>query len=137
MEPAADGGRVAGIHHLFLPHGDFEEGWRFWTEVVGLPPGPTWGEGADRAGMAGLGPQHLVVSGAPPGPQPEFGTEGRRGVPQVFLRAEGLDALCAAMRERGARILREPFDTHWGPRAFSVEGPDGLVAVFVEDAKPS
>jgi hypothetical protein len=79
-----------------------------------------------------MGDAHLLLSGAPPGPSAELGTTTRHGVPQVFLRAEGLDALCAGMKSRGAKVLREPFATHWGPRCFTVEGPDGMVVCFVE-----
>jgi predicted enzyme related to lactoylglutathione lyase len=128
-----ENGRVKGLHHLFLPVSRFGEGWEFWTRILGLEARAEWGEGTGKAGMAGLGGAHVVVSGEPAGPSPEFGYASRHGVPQVFLAAEGLDALCAAVKGRGGKVLREPFRTHWGPRCFTVEGPDGLVVGFLED----
>ena len=125
-------GSVGGVHHLFLPTGAFPECWDFWTRVVGLPAHEQWGEGADRAGMVGVGPIPMVLAGGPGGFSEEFGTENVHGRPQVMFRAEDLDALFAAMKSRGAKVVREPFRTHWGPRAFTVQAPDGLVVAFVQ-----
>jgi predicted enzyme related to lactoylglutathione lyase len=125
-------GRVVGLSHLFLPSSGFEDAWRFWTQAVGLSPIESWGVGAHRAGLVALGDSHMVLSGEPVGFSEEFGYESRHGLPQVFLQVKGLDALCEEMEECGATILRKPFATHWGPRAFTAQAPDGMVVGFVE-----
>ncbi len=128
----AAGSRVLGLNHLFLPTQGFQASWDFWTRVVGLPAEASRGEGDHRAGLLKFGGARLLVSGEPEGFSEELGWQAEHGRPQIFVSVRGLDALCKSMKARGAHVLRGPVKTHWGPRAFSVEAPDGMVVVFVE-----
>ena len=121
-----------GFNHVYIPTASFEAGWKFWTEVVGLEPGETWGEGEHRGGVVSLGKSGLVVAQEPAGKQAEMGYLIELGRPQVFVRVKGVDAFCEAMKARGAVVVTEPHTTHWGPRGFSVQAPDGLIVSFVE-----
>lgn len=127
-------GRVIGLGHLFHPVPSFDEGWRFWNDIVGATAMDRWGEGESEAGFLGMGDTHAVVSGEPVGHSEETGMTSRHGDVQVFLLCENLDALHARMKSRGAKIVRAPFTTHWGQRCFTAEAPGGWVVGFTEKA---
>jgi uncharacterized glyoxalase superfamily protein PhnB len=48
----------------------------------------------------------------------------------VVIVGDEVDAYCAGIRERGARILAEPADQEYGLRDFVVSDPDGNVLTF-------
>lgn len=133
--PGTKASRPAGtrieVDHLFLGTSDFAASWRFWTETVGMEGLSAWGE-PEYAGSVKLGKGSITVAEGEEGPYEELGYDVRHGQPQLFLRTDNLTALHRRMKSRGARVLAGPLKTHWGARCFSVEGPDGMVIVFVE-----
>lgn len=48
-------------------------------------------------------------------------------VPDMSIEVEDVDAVYAAMRERGAEIVHPLTDEEWGVRRFFVRDPDGRV----------
>ncbi|NGO71001.1 VOC family protein [Streptomyces boncukensis] len=48
-------------------------------------------------------------------------------VPDISVEVEDVDAVYAAVRERGAEIVRELRDEEWGVRRFFVRDPNGRV----------
>lgn len=117
--------------HLFFATRDFERTWKFWTEVVGLKGNSRWGS-PEYAGSIGLGGGSIVVAEGEEGFYDELGYTSEVGKPQLYVRTRDADALYRQMVSRGANIVRSPLTTHFGLRCFSVEGPDGMVVVFVQ-----
>jgi hypothetical protein len=129
---AAAKAELRGLDHVYVPTASFDASWKFWSEVVGLEAGETWGEGEHRGGVLSLGKSGVVVAQEQPGTKAEMGYLIEPGRPQVFVRVKSLDVIFEGMRSRGAVVVSEPHTTHWGPRGFSVQAPDGLVVSFVE-----
>jgi uncharacterized glyoxalase superfamily protein PhnB len=126
-------GAVSGLDHLYLPTADFQAAWAFWTKVAGGKETTTWGDGAHRAGVVELGACRLVVAQETPNAgKGELGYDIVLGRPEIFLRCSGIDAVYEAMQKRGAAIVSPLHKTHWGPRAFSLQAPDGLIVSFIE-----
>lgn len=48
-------------------------------------------------------------------------------IPDMSIEVEDVDAVYAAMRERGAEIVHPLGDEEWGVRRFFVRDPDGRV----------
>lgn len=119
------------LDHLFLATRDFERTWKFWTQVVGLKGISRWGS-PEYAGSIALGGGSIVIAQGEEGFYDELGYTSEVGKPQIYLRTHDVDALYRQMVARGANIVRSPLTTHFGLRCFSVEGPDGMVVVFVE-----
>jgi catechol 2,3-dioxygenase-like lactoylglutathione lyase family enzyme len=125
------GGDELAFDHVFLATRDFPRAWKFWTEVVGLKGASKWGT-PEYAGSVKLGDGSIVVAQGEEGFYDELGYTSEVGKPQLYVRARDVDGLHRRMVERGANVVRSPLTTHFGLRCFSVEGPDGMVVVFVE-----
>lgn len=118
--------------HLFLGTADFGKAWDFWTRVVGLAGQSRWGS-PQYAGSVKLGGGgSITLAQGEEGPYDELGYSVENGRPQLYLRTSDVDSLHAAMKKRGAKVLRGPLTTHYGVRCFSLEGPDGLVVVVAQ-----
>ncbi len=127
-KPAA----APSLDHLYVATGNFEAAWKFWTGVIGLPVRHQWGDGDHQAGALAFGSATVVIAQEPPSVRTEFGYATDHGRPQIFVRADDIEKTYAAVQKRGGRIVRALAKTHWGPRAFSVEAPDGLYVCFIE-----
>ena len=70
-----------------------------------------------------------LASPANPTAQLSLMSEDRTGpvVPDLSIEVEDVDAVYAAMRERGAEIVHPLTDEEWGVRRFFVRDPDGRV----------
>ncbi len=130
LKAKASGGAL-DFDHLFLATRDFERTWKFWTEVVGLKGRSRWGR-PEYAGEIALGGGSIVVAQGEEGFYDELGYTSEVGKPQLYVRTRDADALYRQMVGRGANVVRSPLTTHFGLRCFSVEGPDGMVVVFVQ-----
>ena len=78
---------------------------------------------------------------APPGilGQDDF-AKGRDRVKGTALRFycqtnQDIDALAAAIRERGGKLTQEPTDQPWGRRDFAVVDPDGFNISIASDTR--
>lgn len=70
----------------------------------------------------------LAVSEAPEliGPAPVGGSDaGARA--QLTVTVDNIDAVCAALVERGVELLNGPIDRPWGPRTAAFRDPAGHV----------
>jgi len=123
------------LDHLYIPTSNFDEAWKFWIEVVGLTAVRTWGEGPHRAGQATAGETRFVIARVDGGTKEEFGYTTQHGKPEIFIRTSQIDQQYNRAKSRGAKFVRALFKTHWGPRAFSVEGPDLTVVTFIEPTR--
>ena len=124
---------VTGIDHLYLATKDYATAWKFWTEIAGGTTSAVWGDAEHRAGIVNIGKTGLVVAQERSGGEKaELGYDIVYGRPQVFLKCDGIDAVYKTVRARGAKIVSTLHQTHWGPRAFSVEGPDAMIVSFLE-----
>lgn len=131
--PSTERGTIEGVHHLWVPSADFPASWRFWTEVIGLPVASKWGEGDYAAGSVLAGTAPITVAASKEGFYETLGYPIAYGRAQVFLAVKGIDAEFKRLKKAGANVVRGLHKTHWGPRAFTVEAPDGLRVVFMED----
>jgi uncharacterized glyoxalase superfamily protein PhnB len=66
--------------------------------------------------------------------------KGRDRVKGVALRFywqtnQDIDALAAAIRERGGKLVQEPTDQPWGRRDFAVVDPDGFNISITSDTR--
>jgi len=129
--PANTKGARIEFDHVFLPTKSFEAAWTWWTDVVGLEPESKWGT-PEKAGQVKLGDGAIVVAQGQEGYYEELGYFSLVGRPQIYLRTKDLDGLHARLKSKGVTIVREPLTTHFGLRAMSVEGPDGMILVFVQ-----
>jgi len=125
--PEADG---LSFDHVFLATRDFARAWKFWTEVVGLKGQSKWGS-PEYAASVKLGDGSIVMAQGEEGFYDELGYTSEVGKPQIYVRARDIDGLHRRMVDRGVNVVRSPLTTHFGLRCFSVEGPDGMVVVFV------
>jgi len=113
--------------------GDYERAVRFYTDVLGFVPGPSWGEGDSRAVMLDTGDGNYleVFAGGTDGPK-----EGG-ALLHLALRCADVDAVVARVRAAGVEITVEPKDVDipTRPLPFPVRlafcrAPDGTILEF-------
>ena len=132
----AKGPEIKGLEHLYLPTGQFEDAWKFWTEVAGGEAGELWGEPGKRSGMVSFAGQSIVLgSDDETGEDGELGYPVKHGLATLYFSTPNLNKLYKDLANRGAKILRGPLTTHWGAKVMTVRAGDAVVA-FVE-SKPS
>ena len=126
---------VARLEQVFLPTGNFEEAWTFWTEIAAGKPKGTWGEHGRRSGSIDLaGTELLIVSKEEADEDRELGYPVKHGMATLYFSTPDLDALYHALANRGARVLRGPVKTASGAKVMTVKAGDAVVA-FVESKK--
>jgi len=125
---------LSGVDHVYVAVKDFDAAWAFWTKVVGGSAVTTWGDGDHKAGIVslGVGGGIVVAQESEGGGRAELGYQVVHGRPQLFVKVTAIDKVYKQMRTRGAKIVSELHKTHWGPRAFSLQGPDGMIVAFIE-----
>ncbi len=70
-----------------------------------------------------------VLAGVEPGPGPRH---------ELFVYVEDVDGTVSALRDAGARVLREPADMPWGERVGFVADPEGnLVSLAASGTPPT
>jgi lactoylglutathione lyase len=52
---------------------------------------------------------------------------------EIVLLVEDVDAVAAALRGLGVRLLAEPADRPWGHRTMHIADPDGFVVEFAQE----
>jgi catechol 2,3-dioxygenase-like lactoylglutathione lyase family enzyme len=110
------------FHHLFIAPADFEASLAFYRDILGWKVTRDWGgKGTDRGAMLSGGGINVVIA--------EKSSGKAAGRPDVHLDIHDLDARFKAL-PKGAHIVVEPEDTHWGTRWFVVKDPDGNLIAF-------
>jgi catechol 2,3-dioxygenase-like lactoylglutathione lyase family enzyme len=112
------------FHHLFITPEDFEASLAFYRDILGWPVTREWGgNGVDRGVMLSGGGIYLVLA------EKSRGKPAAR--PNVHLDIHDVDARFKAL-PKGAHVVVEPEETHWGTRWFVVKDPDGNLIAFEE-----
>ena len=120
---------VPRLGHVILYVSDLDVSVRFYRDVAGLPHRFT------DAGYAefGTGTTRLAVY-----ERRRAGVHGMPGQPlrpagEVVLVVDDVDAVAAALRDRGVPLMSEPADRPWGHRTLHVADPDGFVVEFAQE----
>ena len=105
--------------HLFIAPQDFEASLAFYRDVLGWAILTTWGDGGKERGAVLSGGGIKVVLAE--------GHQGPRA--NVHLDIHDVDGRFHRL-PKGAHVVVEPEDTHWGTRWFVVRDPDGNLIAF-------
>jgi predicted enzyme related to lactoylglutathione lyase len=120
-------GATSGPDFIALQVSDLEVSKRFWAEEVGLVAAPHSPPGAV---LFATQPVPFAITT----PKIDLKASNKLGWGvSIWIHTEDADALCARLRERGARIIAEPGDGNFG-RQFTFADPDGY-AVVAHDGK--
>ena len=118
------------FHHLFITPENFDASLAFYRDVLGWSVTSEWGGQGKGRGVALSGGGVKVVIG-----EREAESTAEEGLgserPNVHLDIHDVDKRFKGM-EKGAHVVREPEDTHWGTRWFVVKDPDGNLIAFEE-----
>ncbi len=99
-----------------------------YRDALGFEEAFTWGEPTYYAGVCrGNVTIHLQAASH---------TERSPGASLLNIFVSSADAIFEELRERGARIVKEPATYPYGMRDFDVEDLDGNVLVFGSEAEP-
>ena len=117
------------FHHLFITPEDFDASLAFYRDVLGWSVSETWGGTGKGRGVSLSGGGVKVVIVERSSEDSEGGLGSAR--PNVHLDIHNIDKRFANLA-KGAHVVREPEDTHWGTRWFVVKDPDGNLIAFEE-----
>jgi catechol 2,3-dioxygenase-like lactoylglutathione lyase family enzyme len=115
--------------HLFIRPADFEASLAFYRDVLGWSVSKTWGGNGNGRGAVLSGGGVKVVLAERLAEASAGAEHGAR--PDVHLDIHDIDARFRTL-PKGAHIVTEPEETHWGTRWFVVRDPDGNVIAFEE-----
>jgi catechol 2,3-dioxygenase-like lactoylglutathione lyase family enzyme len=111
------------FHHLYIEPTDFDASLAFYRDTLGWSITEEWGgNGGGRGAVLSGGGMKIVIA-------ERKGATGSG--PSVHLDIHDIDARFAAL-PKGAHVVSEPADTHWGTRWFVVRDPDGNLIAFEE-----
>ncbi|MEO7744348.1 MAG: VOC family protein [Usitatibacter sp.] len=118
------------FHHLFITPEDFDASLAFYRDVLGWSVTDTWGGNGKARGLSlsGGGVKVVIVERASESSAAKGPGSAR---PNVHLDIHDIDKRFAKV-PKGAHIVREPEETHWGTRWFVVRDPDGNLIAFEE-----
>ena len=93
---------IKGIHHIAIRVTDFDRSFAFYTEVLGMKPVITWGEGNSRAVMLDTGDGNCIemFAGGEKAPEGSWC--------HLALRSDDCDKDFAAAVAAGATVKSEP-----------------------------
>ena len=118
------------FHHLFITPEDFEASLAFYRDVLGWSVVETWGgDGASRGAVLSGGGIKVVIAERSGGAPGDEGLGSAR--PNVHLDIHDIDKRFAQL-PKGAHVVKQPEETHWGTRWFVVRDPDGNLIAFEE-----
>jgi lactoylglutathione lyase len=118
------------FHHLYIEPADFERSLAFYRDVLGWGVSHEWGgDGAERGAMLSGGGIKIVIAERRETRGPADGAGNARF--SVHLDIHDVDARFKSL-PKGAHVVAEPEDTHWGTRWFVVRDPDGNRIAFEE-----
>lgn len=103
---------------------DLERSRRFYGDDLGLPIYREFGEGPSRGTVFFTGGGFLEVAGG--------SNEPASGGVQLWLQVRDVEAVHAALVDRGVTILRPPQREPWGLIEMWIADPDGLRIAVVE-----
>ncbi len=116
------------FHHLFIRPADFDASLAFYRDVLGWSVSEQWGDAAKGRGAAlSGGGVKVVLAERHESAAAADGTAR----PNVHLDIHDIDKRFKAL-PKGAHVVAEPQDTHWGTRWFVVRDPDGNLIAFEE-----
>ena len=114
------------FHHLFITPSDFEASVAFYRDTLGWSVTETWGgEGSSRGVKLSGGGIRVVIAERSHEATPETGR------PNMHLDIHDVDKRFDKL-PKGAHVVQEPEETHWGTRWFVVKDPDGNLIAFEE-----
>lgn len=116
------------FHHLFITPGDFDASVAFYRDVLGWSVTDTWGgNGSGRGASLSGGAVKVVIAEKHAEGAADEGLGSAR--PNVHLDIHDVDKRFDNL-PKGAHVVREPEETHWGTRWFVVKDPDGNLIAF-------
>ena len=127
-------GAIQGFHHLAMKVKDFEASTQFYTEVLGLDRGKSWGDSGNRALMIDAGNGNFVelFEGG-------TGHASDGAVIHFAFRTDDCEGVLARVKKAGAEITTEtknvdiPSDPAYPVRIAFFKGPDGeIIELFQE-----
>ncbi|MGE0158128.1 MAG: VOC family protein [Gemmatimonadales bacterium] len=108
-----------------LTVGDLQKSLAWYRDVMGFHVGELWKENGEVRGaeiMAGAARFYLGQDDWAKGRDRKKG-EGFR---LSLTTAQSVDAIAAAIEQRGGKLDSQPMDMPWGTRAFALTDPDGF-----------
>ena len=119
------------FHHLFIMPEDFESSLAFYRDVLGWSVAETWGgNGSSRGAVLSGGGVKVVIAERSGSTAADAGLGSAR--PNMHLDIHDIDKRFDKL-PKGAHVVRQPEDTHWGTRWFVVRDPDGNLIAFEEN----
>ena len=125
---------IRGFHHVAMKVKDFSASTQFYTDVLGLCRGKSWGEAGSRVLMIDAGNGNYVElfeGGA--------GHAGDGAVTHIAFRTDDTDAVLARVKKSGAEITTDAknvdiqSDPVFPVRIAFFKGPDGeIIELFQE-----
>jgi len=112
------------FHHLFIRPADFEGSVKFYRDVLGWAVTEEWGDAKSGRGVILSGGGVKVVLA-----QSHDADDAPGGRPAMHLDIHDIDKRFKAL-PKGAHVVAEPQNTHWGTRWFVVRDPDGNLIAF-------
>ena len=128
---------ILGQEFLLVCPEDWHNSMRFWRDALGLEVASDWSDDRHHGVALKLGGTHVVLSDQEKIRDEELGFPIEPGMPYLYVKVKGLDALVEHLKSKNIPVLSGPLELHWGPRMASVKDPDGVPVMFVEWAEES
>jgi uncharacterized glyoxalase superfamily protein PhnB len=104
---------------------DLQKSIAWYSDVVGFVVGEKWERDGQLRGVELMAGATRLMLGQDDWAMGKDRKKGQ-GFRLHLATAQDVDALAAAIKERGGTLATEPADMPWGTRAFNLVDPDGF-----------
>ena len=104
---------------------DLQKSIAWYSDVVGFVVGEKWERDGQLSGVELMAGATRLMLGQDDWAKGKDRKKGQ-GFRLHLATAQDVDALAAAIKERGGTLATEPADMPWGTRAFDLVDPDGF-----------
>ena len=115
---------------------DYRQSFEFYHDLLGLKMTTSWQREDSWGAIFSVGPSSVEIIWYPQGDGfDDCNYVLERQKIELFFDADDVDIMFQRLVDKGADVIKKPFNAAWGYRLFKIKDPDGIPVAFIEPVK--